>query len=555
VHYRGPDRRGLIVASDRVVAPHLTATSLLALLVLVVLLVGPPPGLERLDARRLASSLEGATFASAVVVAGLCLLRWRLVGEAAALYLGVASGVYAGLVVAPSVLTGDRLTTGLGPGAVPAGGRLVVVVLVVLAATRPEVDAGLRAWRLTARSAAAAAVVTAVVTVLPAVADPLLTPAEQGENGIIPTAATGTGALALWIALGGCLAWTAHRRRRPLLAWFAVGILVLAAAAANAVWRDGGGPEAVLGTLALQLVAFAFIGSGAIREVFRAFRDTDGRLLRWITEARTAETRLLADLEERRERAHEAQNILTAIQGATTALERYRDQLDPDERAALSSSISSEVQRLSRLVEATAEPAETGRFRPSEAIAPLVTCLSAEVTDLHVDVPYHLIALGRATDTLQVVHNVLENARRYGGGRITVRATLEHDQVVLRISDLGPGIAVGQEEAIFERGVRGHTSAGTDGGGLGLFISRELMRKQGGDLRLARPDDACGAAFEIVLPGFSSLLRDDAVDQLEDLRQATAARRSLRLVPVAARGARHTARSEEEDVTSDAIAQ
>ncbi len=176
---------------------------------------------------------------------------------------------------------------------------------------------------------------------------------------------------------------------------------------------------------------------------------------------------------------------------------------------------------MQRLVEPRPQQVEVGRFHPSEAIAPLLTCLRPMATHVHVDVPYHLVAIGRPVDTVQAVHNVLENARRYGGGSITVRATLEHDRVVLRISDRGPGVAVGERETIFERGVRGSSADGTTGSGLGLYISRELMRGQGGDLRLTPPDGAGGAAFEIVLPGFSTLLDGGAGagdDQPLDLR-------------------------------------
>jgi signal transduction histidine kinase len=525
--YRGPDRRGLIRAPHGVRRVFLLAGALLALLVLLVLTGPALPGLDAGEARRLGTTLRGVSFTSAGVVAALCLLRWRLTGEAAALRLGVASGVYAVLVFGPGVAYGEL--TIYGASSLPAAGRVAVAVLVVLALTGPEVDAHARPWSTVGRTAVGTALVAPLVAMMPGVTTLLSTGAERFVVGGGAAGVTGLGAAALWVALGGWAVQRGHHERRPLLAWFGLGLFVLAAAAVAPPWTIGNGGTAPLGTSLLQVSGFLCIATGAIHEIIRGFRTTDQRLLASVVSARAAEAQLQDDHERQREQAHEARNVLAAIEAASYALERHRDQLDATEQAELSACISNEVHRLQRLVEATSEPVEVGRFRPSEAIAPLVTCLAAQVADIHVDVPDHLVAVGRAADTVQAIHNVLENARRYGAGTITIRASLEHDTVVLRVSDEGPGIDAPERGAIFARGARGRASAGTNGSGLGLAISRDLMNRQGGDLRLAVPDAGVGAAFEIVLPGFSTLVGQAATTQLEDLREHTG-RHRLRLV-------------------------
>jgi signal transduction histidine kinase len=537
--YRGPDRRALIRAPRGVSKLLVVASVLLALLATLVLTGPETPGLDPSEARRLGTTLRGVAFTSAGLVAALCLLRWRLTGEAAALRLGVASGVYAGLVFGPRMLYGEL--TAYGASSLPAAGQLTAAVLVVLALTGPEVDARIRPWPTVWRAVAGIVVIASLIAALPGANALLSTGAERATAGAEVTGITGLGIAALWVVLGSAAVQRGHRDRRPLLAWFGLGLLVLAAAAVAPMWTIADGGTTPLGTALLQVAGFVCIAAGAIDEIIRAFRTTDQRLLASVTAARAAEARLRGDHERQREQAHEAKNVLAAIEAASYALERHRDQLDANEQAELSACISNEIHRLQRLVEATAEPVEVGRFRPSEAIAPLVTCLATQVTDIDVDVPEHLVAIGGAADTVQAIHNVLENARRYGAGTITIRANLDHDTVVLRVSDEGPGVDAGEAAAIFARGIRGRASAGTNGSGLGLAISRDLMNRQGGDLRLARPETGVGAAFEIVLPGFSTLTGSASADQLEDLREH-ASRRRLGLV----RGAtgRHAAQQE-----------
>ncbi len=71
--------------------------------------------------------------------------------------------------------------------------------------------------------------------------------------------------------------------------------------------------------------------------------------------------------------------------------------------------------------------------------------------------------------------------------------------LAITVVDTGPGVPVQERERIFERFVRGSTSAGADGSGLGHDVARGLARAMGG--RLAYRDASpSGSAFELVLP-------------------------------------------------------
>ncbi len=77
----------------------------------------------------------------------------------------------------------------------------------------------------------------------------------------------------------------------------------------------------------------------------------------------------------------------------------------------------------------------------------------------------------------------------------------------MRIADGGPGIPEGERLTVSGRGVRGSTSAGTSGSGLGLNVASRLMADMGGTLHLADPGDPAGgpgACFVLELPAARS---------------------------------------------------
>lgn len=142
----------------------------------------------------------------------------------------------------------------------------------------------------------------------------------------------------------------------------------------------------------------------------------------------------------------------------------------------------------------------TTDFAVAAALASTVTGARARGAGILVDIDEHLHAFGRPSDTGEVVQNLIQNARRYApGSPVAIRAVREGDRVLVRVEDRGPGVAADVREAIFRRGVRGQHADGVAGSGLGLYVSGQLMREQGGDLWLEdRPGG--GAAFVLALP-------------------------------------------------------
>ncbi len=242
--------------------------------------LGPSEPFDPAQIARVEASFTSAAFTVALAVAGLCFLRWKLIGEAAALHLGLASGVYATCVLGPGLASAGATAFG-GSGSLPAGGRVVTAALVVVALIAPEVDSGLRPSRSIQGTLGGLVVVVGVLTSSPGVTEVLLTPAELHSGAGTAMGASGAPVVAVWLVLGAWALWPRRGPRRPLLAWFGLGCLVLAASAAPGAVSD-------LGRAVLELLAFLSIGVGAIIELVRAFRDKDGRLLASVAAARAA---------------------------------------------------------------------------------------------------------------------------------------------------------------------------------------------------------------------------------------------------------------------------
>ncbi|MES1208797.1 MAG: PAS domain S-box protein [Pseudomonadota bacterium] len=100
----------------------------------------------------------------------------------------------------------------------------------------------------------------------------------------------------------------------------------------------------------------------------------------------------------------------------------------------------------------------------------------------------------------QVVMNLLSNAIKYGAGQpVTVSLTVQNREAVVRVSDHGPGISDKDVGRIFERFERASPMRHYGGLGLGLYVSREIVRGEHGTIGVRNLADG-GACFEVRLP-------------------------------------------------------
>jgi two-component system sensor histidine kinase TctE len=109
--------------------------------------------------------------------------------------------------------------------------------------------------------------------------------------------------------------------------------------------------------------------------------------------------------------------------------------------------------------------------------------------------------MGQSDLLAELVGNLIDNAIRYSGDGavITVRVAREGEQALLQVIDNGPGIAMSEREAVFERFYRSEATQAVEGSGLGLAIVREIARVHGALVALT---DAHGGGLivSVLLP-------------------------------------------------------
>jgi len=102
---------------------------------------------------------------------------------------------------------------------------------------------------------------------------------------------------------------------------------------------------------------------------------------------------------------------------------------------------------------------------------------------------------------VEVMENLLSNAVKYSpeGGAVTVEIGRAKDQAVVRVRDEGLGVPEAERGQIFERFFRTSVAKPYGGVGLGLYITREIVTKMGGEVIL-ETSGAQGSVFRVTLP-------------------------------------------------------
>ena len=95
--------------------------------------------------------------------------------------------------------------------------------------------------------------------------------------------------------------------------------------------------------------------------------------------------------------------------------------------------------------------------------------------------------------------NLVENAAKYGGGRVFVTVEPKGEMVDIEIEDDGPGIPEEKLGSLFIRGARLDTT-GKPGTGLGLAIVRDVAEIYGGRIALEESEDLGGLLARLTLP-------------------------------------------------------
>jgi signal transduction histidine kinase len=197
--------------------------------------------------------------------------------------------------------------------------------------------------------------------------------------------------------------------------------------------------------------------------------------------------------------SHELRSPLARMKMAVSMLE----DAPPAQRARLKQEIDTNVGELDALVEevllaSRLDAAPTPeRNEPVELLG--MAAEEAARVDAVVDgVPTTVVGEDRLIR--RALRNLLENARRYGGGDVEVMIAARGDRAELRVCDRGPGVPEAMRERIFESFFRlpGHAEQ-AGGVGLGLSLVKQIAERHAGSVRCEAREGG-GSCFVLSLP-------------------------------------------------------
>lgn len=215
--------------------------------------------------------------------------------------------------------------------------------------------------------------------------------------------------------------------------------------------------------------------------------------------------------------AHEIKNPLASLRSALDGADNVKS---PELRAQLMDVAKADVQRMDRLISDISDASRVdsqlakAKFEPidiGDMIEQLLQTRESRAADGNVSIafarPRRTIAtvMGEDVRLERMLTNLIDNAVSFSpsGAVVEIGATLAEDEVIIRISDEGPGVPAQEREAIFRRfhSERPDTESFGQHSGLGLAIARTIVEGHHGRISVRdRVDGKRGACFEIALP-------------------------------------------------------
>jgi two-component system sensor histidine kinase KdpD len=206
-------------------------------------------------------------------------------------------------------------------------------------------------------------------------------------------------------------------------------------------------------------------------------------------------TTLLASL------SHDLRTPLASITAAITSLRQLGEKLPQSDRQDLLASIEEEAGRLARFIGNLLEMSriEAGGLAPKRELVDVAAVVRASVERFRKVYPSQKPTISLAPDLpeirgdsnllAQVLFNLLDNAHKYAGPiGAAIHARREGGEVVVTVTDEGPGIKPTDLERVFEKFYRGGRTDGRKAGtGLGLSICRGLVEGMGGSIGAQSP--------------------------------------------------------------------
>ena len=195
--------------------------------------------------------------------------------------------------------------------------------------------------------------------------------------------------------------------------------------------------------------------------------------------------------------AHALKTPLTVITNAATANAPDLDETVCREATVMRRQVDHHLARARAIGRRASAQARATVWESLEAVQRALDRLYETVT---VDIAGDQSAQVRVErqDLDEMIGNLVENAAKYGGGRVFVTVEPRGEMTDIVVEDDGRGIPEQQREAIFQRGARLDTDK--PGTGLGLAIVRDVAEIYGGRITLEESEDLGGLLARLTLP-------------------------------------------------------
>lgn len=430
-----------------------------------------------------------------VVAGGTSLVSWRLTGWALQGWLSSAFVVFGVLTLVSAGLSNFGLVPdhfvealdGLLSTAIAGG-------MVWKGMTSCEVDTAFRPF--TSVSGGIVVGVLALGALNVAWVDALI---PQRVDAPLPVAAAHLATAAIWLTVALTAVAVMPRSLGPhshAPVWLFVIATLMGASAAVGAPSSAWVPT--LASAVLEFMAGALALGTQVTRIERLLMIDDRRevrLQRALANSRREVASGHADLEQR---FHDLRNAVAGLQAADAVL-RAGSQTGLAQRQELADAVTAELARLHSLLEPEYRM-QLLDVDVAQVLGPIVAAERALGALVDVRVPESTRVRADADALGRVFQNVLVNARRYAPGtEVVIGAAVHGPFVEISTRDAGPGIPAEERYVVFEPGVRGSTSDGTDGSGLGLAACKGLLRAMGGEIRIST-DGVRGCCVVILLP-------------------------------------------------------
>lgn len=198
--------------------------------------------------------------------------------------------------------------------------------------------------------------------------------------------------------------------------------------------------------------------------------------------------------------SHELKTPLTSIKAYAEMLEEIAAENKKEDFASLTKKLNKQIDRMNRLIYSllNTNRITEGRFTLNRETFDLNRLIAEQVEEIQLTAPHHKLTVEASTtgsinadrDRIgQVLANLIANAIKYSpdANEVIISTVSLNKEVRINVRDFGIGLSPEAQKKIFKRFYQAGPQSNPSGFGLGLYISREIIKMHGGMIGVEPP--------------------------------------------------------------------